>query len=813
MIIDLLHNKIVADTLTEGFREAIVESLVPKLEEKYKDGLFGIQMYEDYISDGFKLDGYFYYPMTVRIDSECVTEWVRWEDKKGMFDDGIPYAYIGEEPLELELCEDAPKEFCEKLIGRGRFCESGMVKIKVDCAAPGKTFLSGKYSQTFVDEMARQLTPSIEAAMSVKGLAESPLELVLVFAPDTYLEHTSENVTYRRLLLTDKSSAPRDFWVKWTRLDGAVGYSVSSNVDGQSILFEIGDDVPQKVREKEYRFLVGAGKDKYHNAMGRRNVNEWRELIKRAVRRGELEKVERTVVLDPALDDQRRELERIIQGSKARAAAPAEEVKLVIEKSEGEGGEVEKDERAVLDALAVNAEDVSFDEDEYADENILDSEDDAEDDAEEEDVDGLEEYYSESEEAPSGASAENDEEAKALDDLTRQAKEALLARQALEAERAEAEAKAEAEANERARAEAQARASAAEITFGEPESPKAKPVTVVVPVSATAEEYEEIEDEDGLEELDGGEAVGENVKAVSENAKAVSDKAVGGAAPFVSPAPAVAEQSAHAMSRAELEETIRAEVEARIRLEYEKKARAAAEEEAERLRRQVAEMQLAAERASAEKARIEAESRREAEELKQRLEAQKRAEEKERDRITEAARIALAEQQRKEEEKLRAERERFEEEKRLEAERRRDEENKRIEEIRRSEAERIRRETEERIRAEEEAKRAAAAKYVEGADLAMPESTNYTYVSKTVKLIFRRPVDPNITGRIHEIIKQTLVYYKKEKVRIRIKATVPDVDTVSLQFLEIPLEEMELLSNIIKILGKSNLGIAKAILD
>ena len=63
------------------------------------------------------------------------------------------------------------------------------------------------------------------------------------------------------------------------------------------------------------------------------------------------------------------------------------------------------------------------------------------------------------------------------------------------------------------------------------------------------------------------------------------------------------------------------------------------------------------------------------------------------------------------------------------------------------------------------------------------------------------------------MIKQTLVYYKKEKVHIRIKATVPDTDTVCLQFLQIPLEEMELLSNIIKILGKSNLGIAKAIVD
>ena len=65
MKIDLLHNKIVRDTLTEAFSRSFEATLLPKLCEKYQDSLLGVQMYEDYLSDGFAVDGRFYYPLTV----------------------------------------------------------------------------------------------------------------------------------------------------------------------------------------------------------------------------------------------------------------------------------------------------------------------------------------------------------------------------------------------------------------------------------------------------------------------------------------------------------------------------------------------------------------------------------------------------------------------------------------------------------------------------------------------------------------------------------------------------------------------------
>ena len=56
-------------------------------------------------------------------------------------------------------------------------------------------------------------------------------------------------------------------------------------------------------------------------------------------------------------------------------------------------------------------------------------------------------------------------------------------------------------------------------------------------------------------------------------------------------------------------------------------------------------------------------------------------------------------------------------------------------------------------------------------------------------------------------------YYGKDNVSLKIRAMVTDSQTVVLEFTEIPLEEMSLLGNIVKILGNSGLGIAKAIIQ
>ena len=90
---------------------------------------------------------------------------------------------------------------------------------------------------------------------------------------------------------------------------------------------------------------------------------------------------------------------------------------------------------------------------------------------------------------------------------------------------------------------------------------------------------------------------------------------------------------------------------------------------------------------------------------------------------------------------------------------------------------------------------------------------DYVYVSKTVRLYFRNNIDNNITKRIHEIILATIKYFHKEDVYIRIKANVPDSNTVVLNFVKIPEEELPLLVNIIKVLGRSELGITKATVD
>ena len=700
--------------------------------------------------------------------------WVRWTLTEE-FNAKIPYAYNGAS-LEFELASDTPDEFAHALEGRALYCEDGLIKIIVKGGADAVR-LSGRYSQTFLDELARQITPAIESAAAVEGLADSPIELVLSFAPSTYMDHISDNVTYRRLTMIDGASAPRDFWVKWTRLDGAVAYSISDNVWGDNILFELGEDVAQKIREKEYRYLLATTADKYHNAMSRSAVTGWRDLIKRAIKYGEITKIESEIELDPETIALQACLAAVL--GRTNEAAVKEEPEIAPTPSadddfaramqkarevvEGDSDSYE----SLPEPVWEESEPEEIDEPEEILDEIFDSA--SEETAEELVSDEVDEILDElfnnaSEEIVEKPVAENSEEESELDELTRMALEALaLAKEAQD----------------------------------EPEEDQ--PAAELV--------FEILGEEEPAEEII-AESVAEPVAEVEEVVEEPT-------------APAVEEYSAPVIDEA----SIRAEIEAKIRLEYENRARIKAEEEIIALRREQerlrieneamlakAEREKEALRAEYEKLREQARRdalaqeardavrRAEEEKLRARIEDQLRHEARERERLAEAARMAIEEQRRLAAEAARAERLREEEERaRIESERRVAEEA-RIEEMRRTELERVRREEEERQRAVREA---------------MPEAGDkrYTYVTRNVRLIFRRSVDPNITTRIHEIMKATMEYYGKEKMYIKVRASVPDSQTVCLEFIHIPMEEMQLLGNIIKILGNSGLGIAKAIVE
>ena len=109
MKILLLHNKIIADTATKSFIASVEEGLASKLLQKYGSSLDMVEMYEDYLSDGFVRDGEFYYPLTLVIDGENTRQWIKWNiSEKKKFKGQNPFTYTGAEPLEFELCDDVP---------------------------------------------------------------------------------------------------------------------------------------------------------------------------------------------------------------------------------------------------------------------------------------------------------------------------------------------------------------------------------------------------------------------------------------------------------------------------------------------------------------------------------------------------------------------------------------------------------------------------------------------------------------------------------------------------------------------------------
>ena len=686
-------------------------------------------------------------------------------------------------------------DFYPNEIIEGRF-----VTLRIEAVGGDLDRVVCRYPRSFLNEMAKQLTAEIEAALGVEGLAESSVELVMAFAPNTYLEHTSENVTYRRLMLMDKVSSPRDFWIKWTRLTGEITEYASHN-----IRFELGEDVDQKIREKEYRYLLASGKDGYHNSMGRKKVTEWREVIKRAAKRGELTKLEDDLELVPEIFEIEARIANLL-GKKVPAVAEPEFEYAHSDESAFESALAKM--REVVESVETeeNPTEEGFVEEALEIEETVELEEVAEaEDAEEISVslfDAIE----------VGADSEGADE-----EMTEEIFEEISEESVEEAEEEFKELSFE-EAEEESLLEEVEETE--ELVLEEVEEPEE------LLFEETVEESEEIIPEEDVEESLPEEIIEEAAEeTVEETAEETAEEEIPAVEEIYSTP--LADRAAH----------IRAEIEAKIRLEYETKARIKAEEELIALRceyhsyRLESESLLSEAQRELERLRLEynsfveeiknREARRKVEEaqriaeeneLRLQIELQLRREAQERERLEEAARQAIDEQHRLEETVRLA----VEEQRRLEAENARialeKEENENLELVdrRRLEEEMAREDLRQaeilRARREEEEARAKAE---------VPNITygKYVYTSKSVKLIFRRSVDPNITNRIHEIIKATVEYYGKDNVTLKIKAMVTDSQTVVLEFAEIPIEEMALLGNIVKILGNSGLGIAKAIIE
>ena len=683
MLMELDRNEILKSTVTEKFTESVRENLVPRIGERYGADYLGIIMYEDFLNAGFERDGVWYYPLTVRTRGGALTEWICWDVSDGTaFRDGIPYSYVGEGLLEFAYATTVPEDILAAFSGRAIDYSPEAVKIKVCAENTDPTFLSGKFSQTFLDELARQISCEIENNLAVVGLAKSTIELSLVLAGNTYMEHTSDNVTYRRLLLTDKGCQARDFWVKWTRLDGALSFTVMDNVSADTVKFELGEDVPQKIREKEFRFLARANPQRYQSAMGKRTVTEWRELIKRALKRGELERVEVLTLVDEkasTADDMIKQLASEI-GITAPAANESVEIK---ESSDFEramemarAALMEQGISPVTSESRADATELFIDKNDYTYEingELVDCSPPSEIDVEL---------------AAAGFSLDDEEAVEEADEPP------------------------------------------FDVDPCEPEK-----------------------EEDSLE-------------AIREEALKLAEQR--------------AKKEAEAEYERLREENLQTRRDADARLKYEAEARKLLEEEKERLR-------------------LEQEAlRREVEKLRQEIDVRTKAEARERERLSEAARLAVLEQQRKDEERRLNEMREEENAIRLAKEAAMKAEAERIEEERRREAERIRREAEERARKEAEKQIPAE-----------PE-----YMSKQAKLLFRRRMDSDsVKKKIRTIVEDTLIAQNKTHVLIHMKAYATDDYTMNIDILKMPKNESELLVSIVRAIGNGGLGITKIILE
>ena len=326
MTVDFFHNQIIKDTVTPVFMESFNENFLPSLSLRYENSLDAVQFYDNHIADGFRIGGIFYYPLTVVISGVAKTEWICWQvSNYRIYDNFNPFSYKGQELLTFSYATKLPEGLSEKLCGMPIYSDGDALPVVMNAATDDKTFLAGKYSQGFIDLMASELTDIIEHELAISGLAESGVTLEMNFAPGTYMEHIAGSTTYRRLSIKARGCGARDLWIKWTRLDGKGTYTISDNVDKSMISFELAEDVPGKFKEREYRYLASSSADKFLGSMKRKNITEWREMMRRVIRRGEVERYERiTISKKPQSLEPAPEIKTPVNAVKISTEAPRE---------------------------------------------------------------------------------------------------------------------------------------------------------------------------------------------------------------------------------------------------------------------------------------------------------------------------------------------------------------------------------------------------------------------------------------------------------------------------------------------------------
>lgn len=325
MNVDFLHNQIIRDTISRQFIESFNENLLPSLYNKYGKSLEHVQFYEDHIKDGMRIGGIFYYPLTVVISGTPRTEWISWQvSNYRIYDNFNPFTYRGQDFLSFSFVEKLPEGLEEKIVGKPIYSHQNSLPIIMKAESDDKTFLAGKYAQGFIDLMSSALTELIENELAITGLAGSGVIIEMNFAPGTYMEHICASSTYRRLRIKARACSARDLWVKWTRLDGNGTYTISDNIDRSMIEFELAENLPGKVKEKEYRYLTAESIEKYQQSMSRKNITEWREMMRRVLHRGEVEKFERITISKAAAESIEEKEEPIPQPIAEEATEPVE---------------------------------------------------------------------------------------------------------------------------------------------------------------------------------------------------------------------------------------------------------------------------------------------------------------------------------------------------------------------------------------------------------------------------------------------------------------------------------------------------------
>ena len=229
---------------SDAFKKGVYEQIPQLISKKYNKKVYKVQFYTDFYSrdKGYLfIDGkYSYYPLTVIFPNrKWEVMWIRWitpEPKELCGKYCIYPAWLPEEGVTYELCDDVPTRFKEYIIGKNLYGTQPnnlpLAVIKYEGLGRGEEI--GVFSTPFADTLRTQV---YEQLLKLSGTELTSGWEIYVTPARPMIK--IDNISYLSVSISNKYAECYDIGVYWLE-----DVNTCDFVSNKDVTFHLTDKIP-----------------------------------------------------------------------------------------------------------------------------------------------------------------------------------------------------------------------------------------------------------------------------------------------------------------------------------------------------------------------------------------------------------------------------------------------------------------------------------------------------------------------------------------------------------------------------------------